>query len=197
MELDLEPFRRNLGITEQKLETLPTGGADDPELFEQEHELRRIRIRLLKEINARELELYRLKADRYPGDMSHRVELGLRLLRAGLVDEAITELQQARKDHRQQWRALMYLGFAFKSRQNWRLAQRNFEEALEHIPANEENQKKEVLFQLATGHSEAGDLRAAIDAAHELANLDFAYRDIGRLLDEWQDRLDKKKQQQS
>jgi hypothetical protein len=25
--------------------------------------------------------------------------------------------------------------------------------------------------------------------AHELANLDFSYRDIGRLLDEWQTRL--------
>jgi hypothetical protein len=26
--------------------------------------------------------------------------------------------------------------------------------------------------------------------AHELANIDFAYRDIGRLLDEWQEQLD-------
>ena len=29
------------------------------------------------------------------------------------------------------------------------------------------------------------------DFAHELANLDFAYRDIGRLLDEWQERMQK------
>ncbi|MFL5340013.1 MAG: tetratricopeptide repeat protein [Gemmataceae bacterium] len=193
MELDLEPFRRNLAITEAKLAELPpTGDSDDAEAFEQEHELRRIRLRLLKEINARELELFRLKADRYPNDMSHRIELGLRLLRAGLVDEAIAELQHARKDQRHQWRALMYLGFSFKSRQNWRLAQRNFEESLDHIPPSEENQRKEVMYQLATGHAEAGELQAAIDIAHELANLDFAYREIGRLLDEWQDKLQKK-----
>ena len=83
----------------------------------------------------------------------------------------------------------MYLGFAFKSRNNWRLAQRNFKESLEQIPANEENQKKEVLFQLATGHAEAGELSQAIDMGSELANLDFNYRDIGQLLDQWQDKL--------
>ena len=32
---------------------------------------------------------------------------------------------------------------------------------------------------------------ASVDIGHELANLDFAYRDIGRLLDEWQARLQK------
>src|SRR5262249_18678324 len=90
MELDLEPFRRNFGTTEEKPETLPQpDGDNDDETAAETQDPRRIRIRLLKEINARELELYRLKADRYPNDMSHRVELGLRLLRAGQVDEAI------------------------------------------------------------------------------------------------------------
>jgi tetratricopeptide (TPR) repeat protein len=192
MELDLEPFRRNLAITEEKLKDQPENAetaADETETPEQEQDLRRIRVRLLKEINSRELELYRLKADRYPNDMGHRVELGLRLLRAGQIDEAISELQTARKDPRHLWRALVYLGFAFKSRNNWRLAQRNFKESLEQIPANEENQKKEVLFQLATGHAEAGELSQAIDMGSELANLDFNYRDIGQLLDQWQDKL--------
>jgi tetratricopeptide (TPR) repeat protein len=190
MELDLEPFRRNLAITEEKLKDQPEpsdaeaeGGDADPD-----QDLRRIRVRLLKEINARELELYRLKADRFPSDMAHRVELGLRLLRAGLIDEAITDLQAARKDPRHLWRALMYLGFAFKSRHNWRLAQRNFKESLEHTPPSEEGQKKEVLFQLATGHADAGEWSQAVDMGTELADLDFNYREIGRLLDEWQEK---------
>src|SRR5262249_41797853 len=193
MDLELEPFRRNLALTEQKLESLPppTEGEDAATLDEQERELRRLRVRLLKEINARELELYRLRADRYPNDMVNRVELGLRLLRAGQIDEAITTLQQARKDPRQLWRALIYLGFAFKSRDNWKLARRNFEEALDQIPSSEENQRKEVLFQLATGHAENGDFTNAVDVGNELTNLDFSYREIGRLTDEWQDKLDK------
>ena len=46
---------------------------------------------------------------------------------------------------------------------------------------------------LAQGCYEAGDLAAAVDQAHELANLDFGYRDISRLLDDWQKRLEQSK----
>ncbi len=177
-DLDIEPFRRNLVITEEKLRAQP-----------QDEELRKIRIRLLKEINTRELDLFRQKADRYPTEMAHRFELGVRLLRAGQTDEAILELQAARSDPRQRWRALLYLGFCFKSRNNWRLAQRNFEEALQNLPVGEDASRKELLFQLAQGFAEAGDLAKAVDLGYELANLDFGYRDIGRLLDDWQARL--------
>jgi tetratricopeptide (TPR) repeat protein len=177
-DLEVEPFRRNLAIAEDKLRTEPN-----------DEELRRIRIRLLKEINTREMDLFRQKADRYPTEMAHRFELGIRLLRAGQVDEAIRELQAARSDPRHHAKALLYLGHCFKARNNWRLAKRNFEEALRHVSPSEEAARKELLFQLAQGSAEAGDLATAVDLGLELANLDFAYRDIGRLLDEWQDRL--------
>jgi tetratricopeptide (TPR) repeat protein len=177
-DLAIEPFRRNLILTEEKLKASPD--SDD---------LRRLRIRLRKEINARELELFRQKADRYPTEMANRFEMGVRLLRAGQIDEAIRELQASRADPRHRWRSLLYLGHCFKERNNWRLAQRNFEEALKEMPPNEEAARKEVLFLLAQGHADAGDLARAVDVGHELANLDFAFRDIGRLLDEWQTRL--------
>jgi hypothetical protein len=67
------------------------------------------------------------------------------------------------------------------------LAQRNFEEALQTLPAGEEASRKELLFQLAQGAADSGDLSKAIDLAYELANLDFGYRDIGKLLDKWQE----------
>ncbi len=181
-DLEIEPFRQNLLLTEEKLRS----DEEDPEL-------RKIRIRLLKEINTRELELYRLKSDRYPADMTYRFELGVRLLRAGQVDEAIKELQATRSDPRHQWRALLWLGHCFKTRNNWRLARRNFEEALHLLPLTEDAVRKDVLFQLASGSAETGDLQHAVDVAHELANLDFAYREIGRLLDEWQQRLEQAK----
>ena len=90
---------------------------------------------------------------------------------------------------RNHWRALFYLGYAFKARNNARLAQRNFEDALNALPPDEDEIRKEVLFQLATAAAEAGELSRALDLAYELANLDFAYKDIGRLLDEWQARV--------
>jgi tetratricopeptide (TPR) repeat protein len=179
-EMELEPFRNNLGLTEQQLKEEP----DD-------EELRKVRVRLLKEINTREMELLRLKSDRQPGDLSLKLDLGIRLLRAGQTEEAIGELQQVRKDPRLLGKAAMYLGFCFKNRKNWRLAERNFREAIKNLPDSEDASRKEVLFQLATGSADAGDLAQAVDLGHELANSDYLYRDIGRLLDEWQTRLQK------
>jgi Tfp pilus assembly protein PilF len=177
-DLEIEPFRRNLAITEEKLKAKPQDG-----------ELRPIQLRLQKEIYSREVDLYRQKADRYPTEMAHRLELGIRLLRMGQTDGAITELQAARSDPRQRWRAMLYLGYCFKSRKNWTLAQRNFEEALRNLPPGEDAFRKELLFQLAEGAAEAGDLARAVEFGYELANLDFNYKGIGRLIDEWQARL--------
>jgi tetratricopeptide (TPR) repeat protein len=178
-DLEIEPFRQNLAITEQRLSE-----QDEPD-----EELRRIRIRLLKEINARELELYRQKADRQPGELGNRFELGVRLLRAGQTDEAIRELQAARAEPRWYWKSLLYLGYCFKSRNNWKLARRNFEEALAGVPSGEDAARKEIYFQLASGSAEANELQDAVNFGTELANLDFSFREIGHLLDEWQARL--------
>jgi predicted Zn-dependent protease len=180
-ELEMEPFRSNLAVLERKLAAEPNN-----------EDLRKMRVRILREINSRELSLYRQKAERYPTDMAHRLELGIRLLRSGQHDAAITELQAARSDPRQRWKALLYLGHGFKSRKNWRLAERNFEEALQALPANEEATRKDLLFLLATGAAEAGDMNKAMELGYELANIDFGFRDIGRLIDEWQETAQKK-----
>jgi tetratricopeptide (TPR) repeat protein len=179
-ELEIEPFRQNLTLVDEKLR--------DPAPSD---ELKTLRHRLLKEINTRELDLYRRKSDHFPTDKSFRFELGVRLLRAGQVDEAIRELQAIRNDPRHQWKVLYYLGYCFKSRNNWRLAERNFEEALKMVPPGEETSRKDLLFQLAEGAANAGELAKAVELGFELANLDFGFHDIGRLLEDWQARLHK------
>jgi tetratricopeptide (TPR) repeat protein len=144
---------------------------------------------LRKEINTRELDLHRLRADRFPKELNHRYEVGVRLLRAGQLEEAIGELQASRGDTRFRWQSALYLGYCFKARNNWRLAQRNFEEALESLPPDETSNRKDILYELARGHAEAGDLAKAIDLGQELAQIDASYRDVGALLEEWQTRL--------
>ena len=198
MELDLAPVRKNLEIADARLRKLKEkaraatdNDTDVPASGEEmtEAELGALRAQLVKEVNTREIELFRVKADRSPNELSHRIELGTRLLKADRVDEAIAELQLARRDERLKWRAALLLGMCFKKRNNWRLAQRNFEEGLAGVPETEEAVKKELLFQLASGAAENGDLPRAIDLGHELANLDFSFKNIGKLLDEWHDRL--------
>lgn len=177
-DVEVEPFRKNLEIAEAKLKEKPDS-----------EKLQAIRAKLLREINARELDIVRRKADRFPTDMNHRFDMGVRLMRVGQVDEAIRELQQARSDPRLHGAALTYLGYCFKERKNWRLAQRNFEEALQHVPPGDEQLRKDIMFELAKGYADAGDLARAVEQGYELANLDFSYRNIGQLIDEWQARL--------
>lgn len=177
-EMDLEPFRQNLALAEKKSKADPKN-----------EELRKLRARLVKEITTRELDLHRGKAERYPSDLSHRLEVGMRLLKLNRLDEAIKELQAARGDQRVTWKALWYLGHCFKTRNNWQLARRNFEEALQNLPPAEDAARKEILYHLATGSADAGDLAAAVELGNNLANLDFGFRDIGKLLDDWQARL--------
>lgn len=179
-DLETEAFRQDLAVAEEKLRSRP-----------KDEELLAIRARLVKEVATRELDYFRQRSDRFPTDNSYKFEVGVRLMKTGQVDEAISQLQAIRSDPRHQGKALVYLGFCFKSRNNWRLAQRNFEEALPRLGVGDEALRKEILFQLAKGHAEAGDVHRAVDFGCELANLDFAYNDIGKLLDEWNAQLQK------
>jgi tetratricopeptide (TPR) repeat protein len=185
-EMDLEMYRRNLAIADKRLAAAEAGEEDPRHTVD---DLRRIRNKLLKEITNRELEVLRIRADRYPNDASYRLELGIKLADADQIDEAIVELQQARKDQRLLWKSALNLGLCFKKRNNWRLAQRNFEEALAQVPPGEEEGRKAIIYELAVGSAASGELQKAIDLGHDLANIDFGFRDIGKLIDEWQERL--------
>ena len=180
VDMDISMVRQNLAAAEQKLKAAP----DDADV-------RKLCGKLRKEINARELEMFRQKAERFPTDLIHRLEVGIRLLRGGQTDEAIRELQAVRADVKLRWQAQLNLGHCFKARNNWPLAQRNFEEALQCLPPGEKTMHKELLFLLAKGAAENGDLPKAMERGNELANEDFSYRDIGKLVDDWQNKLNK------
>jgi tetratricopeptide (TPR) repeat protein len=189
MEMDLAPLRMSLEAADERIRQRAKADPDEETEEPSLDELKKTRQKLLREINSREIELYRVRADRFPLEMSHRLELGTRLLRADQIDQAIAELQQARKDPKHIAKATLNLGYCFKRRKNWKLALRNFEEALTNTPETDENLRKEILFQIANGHAEAGEFAKAIEIGHELANLDFGYKQIGKLIDDWQERL--------
>jgi tetratricopeptide (TPR) repeat protein len=177
VDLEIEPFRRNLAITQERL----AHGATD--------ELRRIELHLHKEINTRELDLHRFRADRFPHEAGHRYELGVRLFRAGQLDEAIRELQAAGADARFRWKAALCLGHCFGERKKGQLALRHFEEALASLPAEEAEGRKEVLYELARAHADAGDVARALDVAAELAAVEEDYRGVAALREAWQARV--------
>lgn len=176
-EIEIEPFRRDLALTQAKLSATP----DDAGLQHIQHELRR-------EINTRELELNRRLADRYPGRPVYRYEVGVRLLRAGQLAEAAEELRTVYGDPVLKGEALLALGHGYKGHQNYRQAKKHFEEALACLPGEPAERRKDVLYELATCHAELGELPQAVSRAADLVRLDPAHRDIGRLLHVWQTR---------
>jgi tetratricopeptide (TPR) repeat protein len=175
--IEIEPLRIDLQLAARRLETT---NPDDLE------EIQELISKLKTEIQSREIENLRNQADRQPNDLKGRLDLGIALFEAGRYDPAIVELQVVRKDTRLAWQAFIYLGKCFRKRRNWRLAQRNFADALNALPKQEEKGRKEVLYELATGHAEAGEWTNALEYGNELANHDYSFRDIGTLLDAWQ-----------
>ena len=186
LELELAPLRQNLVEVEKQLAKLKSDDDADPDQLDDIAEKRRS---FHNQIVERELGVLRGRAEAAPHDLSPRLELGVKLIKADRIDEAIPELQLAKREERLKGRAAMYLGVCFRKRANWRLAQRNFEEALQLIPENDEAARKEVLYQLAVGSAEANEWQRALDHGNELANLDYGYKQIGGLLDTWQARL--------
>ena len=137
-DLDIEPFRRNLAITEEKLKAEPDNA-----------ELRRLRTRLRKEINTRELDLHRQKADRYPTEMGHRYEVGVRLLRGRPDRRGHPRIAGGRR------RSAASLAIAAVPRPLLQGAQQlaaggaQFRGGLKSLPAGEMNNRKEILYELA------------------------------------------------
>ncbi len=140
---------------------------------------------LQTEQRRRDSELLRLRVEADPANMISKFELGQMLVELGDIDAAITELQQSRKDPRLAWKALVLLGKCFSQKGNSTLARRNLEDALKSLPASEEASRKEILFSLAQNHAAEGNFAKAVEIGNDIANIDYSYQGIGKLLDEW------------
>ncbi|NDH07742.1 hypothetical protein EBX93_17815, partial [bacterium] len=73
----------------------------------------------------------------------------------------------------------------FSQKGNSTLARRNLEDALKSLPASEEASRKEILFSLAQNHAAEGNFAKAVEIGNDIANIDYSYQGIGKLLDEW------------
>ena len=145
MDIDLVPVRKNLEHTEARLRKL----RHEPRPTTRRRTTTDDRARTMTEKELTPTPGQARQGDQRPGDR-HLPGEGRSVPDRGAStgsnsapacsrptwsNEAIEELQQAQRDDRLKWKAEMYLGVCFKKRNNWRLAQRNFEEALAGHPA--------------------------------------------------------------
>ncbi|MEX2175455.1 MAG: tetratricopeptide repeat protein [Pirellulaceae bacterium] len=70
----------------------------------------RLIVRLAAEANRLEIDIYYLRSERHPGDMSLRLELARRMKRSGNYSGAVTRLEEARRDPQWAAAALLELG---------------------------------------------------------------------------------------
>ena len=139
--------------------------------------------RLRKELNDRELEVYKNRCERYPNNLTFKYELGLRYQIGGQINEAIKQFQIARNDPRRKGVCMLSLGQCFQQIKQYRLAMSHYEAAIEEIPDRDAENKKRALYQAGKLAFALGDLDAAEKHLSALAGLDFSYRDVSTLLD--------------
>lgn len=89
------------------------------------------------ELNDYELDVYRRRSDRYPQRAELNYEFGLRLLRAGLIDEAVFQFTTAKAHPDYQLWALVALGHCYCAQGQIARAKECYGEALEgHLYAD-------------------------------------------------------------
>jgi tetratricopeptide (TPR) repeat protein len=125
-----------------------------------------------------EIDDARARVGEHPTDMTLRYRLGRLLLKSGGVDEAVGELQKAVGDPRVKTDALVSLGQAFYKKNLFDLAKRQFEKALESIPAGSPR-TKEVLYNLGIICERMGLKPEALSHYMRIYEVDIAYRDVG------------------
>ncbi|REK05483.1 MAG: hypothetical protein DWQ37_23490 [Planctomycetota bacterium] len=183
-DASLRNARQKLAVAKKKAESERTKEA--VELYR----------KMKKDLNSKELEVYRSRSERYPNHLGYKYELGLRLKKAGQVQEAIKMLQAASSDPKRKARVHRELGESFQTIKQYKLAMQNYEASLAATADRESDDRKQTLYlagylalALAQRHKQAGDdqWKDELDRAEkylsDLAGLDFGFRDVADLLD--------------
>ncbi len=152
--------------------------------------------RMKTELNSTEMEVFRTRSERYPNNPTWKFELGMRLKKAGQYNEAIKCFQGAAGDAKRKANTHLELGECFHYIKQYKLAMKNYEDALEAVGSRDADLRKLGLYRagkLALGLAEKylatqdaqgqGELDRAEKYLSELAGLEFGYQDVPQLLD--------------
>ncbi len=139
--------------------------------------------RLQDEYFRKDVEFYKARVERYPGNLLFRFELGYRYMKTKQYAEAIRELQAAKNDPRRKGLCLLVLGECFQQIKQYRLAMSHYQEAVKEIPERDAENRKRAYYLAGRLAMFLGDLPTAEKYLSYLAGLDFTYKDVSKLLD--------------
>jgi len=131
------------------------------------------------EAKSLELALHRIKY--YPSHAGYRYDYGVLLRKSGQIKEAIAEFQRAKADAPRAGDCLLELGQCFQIIKQYKLAMTHYQEAVSALEPCE-NRKKALYLAMKLALT-LEEYAQAEEYGHQLAAIDFSYRDLGEMLE--------------
>lgn len=131
-----------------------------------------------------EVKAYRRRVELYPDDAKLRLDLGKILARTGDHDGAIVEFQQARATTNPALKiqALLNTGLSFEANGAYKLAERNYKDALKSLEEDDKDNFKSLQYRLGRVYESLGNSESAAEHYNEVAALDYSYLDVAQRL---------------
>lgn len=129
-----------------------------------------------------EIKEFKRRAALHPEDQRIQLELGLRLAKAGNHDEAIIAFQQARAHPALRVQALLNAGLSFEAKGTLKLAERNYQDALKSIDAEDVSSFNTLHYRLGRVAESQGNYPVAEEHYNEVAANDYGYLDVAQRL---------------
>jgi tetratricopeptide (TPR) repeat protein len=134
--------------------------------------------------NKYEVEAFRRRAKLHSDDPGVHLALGKILARVGDHDGAIASFQQARTSSLPAVKldALYHSGLTFEANNAYKLAERNFKEALKMLDPEDKTMFLALHYQLGCTSESLGNNEEAEEHYNEVAAIDYSYRDVAQRL---------------
>jgi tetratricopeptide (TPR) repeat protein len=129
-------------------------------------------------LNKYEVEAFRRRVNARPEDAGLHLQFGMILQRLDRHDEAIPEFQAARGSAAHKVKALYHAGLSFEANNSWKLAERNYKEALKALEEEDKENFLALHYRLGRVSEAAGNTEAATEHYNEVAAIDYAYLDV-------------------
>jgi len=131
---------------------------------------------------AKSMELVQYRIKHHPNHVGYHYDYGILLQKSEQVKEAIAEFQIAKADKFLAGASLLELGRCFQMIRQYKLAMTHYQEAITTLEPGEDKKKALYLaMKLAVGLE---DYTLAEEYGHQLAAIDFSYRDLADILNQ-------------
>jgi tetratricopeptide (TPR) repeat protein len=133
--------------------------------------------------NALQFERLKDQVAKLPNDLALRFKYGMALKQKGMLNEAISQFQEAVKDPSRRLFSLNMIGECFQEKGMFDLAIAQYKKALSLT--TEVNEKtKAILYNLGTAYEKMGKIQEAVEEYKKIYEVDISYKDVAKKIEQ-------------